>query len=137
MTPVGPGDFYPEDGEYVVWVGRSQSHCSACGGNADPNEAAHIHGGTRDMWDRASALNDMNGCRAAWVRRVSVYAGASDRLNWTDMTRPLSTWNGPAAGDVIDMTVPTPGGLFTSHDGGETWVPVGFIDETGLASQQD
>lgn len=78
--------------EPVVWVGRSSSQCSACKGNADPNEGAHIRGGPSSSgFAEGSALSDENGCRVVWVRRVNMYSldESDDQHNWTDMSKPF------------------------------------------------
>ena len=56
-----------------VLVGSFSSQCSECGGNADPNEEAHIHGGPKSMWQEGSALSDENGCGAEFTERVNLY----------------------------------------------------------------
>jgi len=74
----------PRD-EAVCVVAAWTSSCSACGGNADPDEAAHIHGGPG-----ATHLGAMKGCGAPWLRRVGAYIGVEDSgLNWTDMSKPF------------------------------------------------
>lgn len=49
------------------------TECSACGGNADPHEDAHIHGGpdpggSQGPRDMRSALSATNGCGARFVQ---------------------------------------------------------------------
>jgi len=94
--PFVVADYYPAEGEAVVWVGSSSSHCSACGGNASTSEASHIHGGQRGMWSEGSSLDNTNGCGVKWTRRVLVYIGPDDsKLNLTDMSKPMDTWKWP------------------------------------------
>lgn len=56
----------PAEPTHVV-MGSSMSHCSACGGNANPNELTHLHGGPGSGWQPGSSLADENGCRAAFA----------------------------------------------------------------------
>jgi len=47
-------------------IGDWSSTCSACGGNADPNESSHISGGPQEMFMCGSALYNDNGCGATF-----------------------------------------------------------------------
>jgi hypothetical protein len=38
------------------------SKCSECGGNAHPDDTAHIRGGPNDGYTEGSSLSDNNGC---------------------------------------------------------------------------
>lgn len=49
-----------------VIVGGSSSNCSACGGNAHPDDTAHVRGGPDSMWEKGSSLDDENGCGVMW-----------------------------------------------------------------------
>jgi hypothetical protein len=93
--PFVVADYYPEDGEAVVWVGTSFSHCSACGGNANPHESGHFSGGRGSgdalaYVENGKIVPNLGGCQAPWVRRVMVYAGDDSGLNLTDMSKPMS-----------------------------------------------
>jgi hypothetical protein len=76
-----------------VEVGRSNSQCSECRGNADPNEAAHVHGGPGSGYQKGSDLGSTNGCGVAWTHRENLYIGCGEDLNWTDMSKPLTDWD--------------------------------------------
>lgn len=54
-------------------IGRWSSSCSACGGNADPHEERHVHGGPKSMWDDDSTLSKTNGCGALFTEREYTY----------------------------------------------------------------
>src|ERR1700754_4495172 len=41
-------------------VGRYETRCSKCGGNANPDESWHFHGGPGSMWGKYSTLDDIN-----------------------------------------------------------------------------
>lgn len=45
-------------------VGRYDTRCSACKGNASQDETWHFHGGPGSMWGKHSSLDDINGCGA-------------------------------------------------------------------------
>lgn len=52
----------------TVHVGNFFSRCGACGGNADPTEPAHIHGGRGSAHKRENWLSETNGCQAIFDR---------------------------------------------------------------------
>lgn len=56
-----------------VIVGAFLSTCEACGGNADPDEPAHISGGRRNGYAPGSATADSNGCGAVFAEVISPY----------------------------------------------------------------
>jgi hypothetical protein len=62
-----------EEKTATLRVGRWSSTCSACGGNADPNETHHVKGGPKSMWDADSSLGQANGCRARFTEKRSDY----------------------------------------------------------------
>lgn len=57
----------------TVRVGNWSSTCGACGGNADPHETHHVHGGPKSMWDADSSLSKTNGCGALFTAKESEY----------------------------------------------------------------
>lgn len=61
-----------EEKTAVLYVGDWVSQCSACMGNADPNDTHHTHGGPGSMYDRNSHLDKTNGCGARFVDKVRV-----------------------------------------------------------------
>lgn len=65
--------------EATLIIERWDSKCSACGGNADPNETHHIHGGRKSMWDPDSSLAQTNGCGAEFTSIEYPYGGPNER----------------------------------------------------------
>jgi hypothetical protein len=47
------------------------SRCSACGGNADPDEDHHVHGGPSHGYQRGSETAASNGCGAPLTHHVN------------------------------------------------------------------
>lgn len=62
-------------------IGTFSSRCSACGGNADPDEQRHIHGGPNSCWKRGSWLSDSNGCRAEFTKTTDPYGDHSPEVS--------------------------------------------------------
>lgn len=53
----------------ILYLEHWSSQCSHCGGNADPDEDRHIHGGPRDMYSPGSDLGSTNGCGARFTEK--------------------------------------------------------------------
>lgn len=53
----------------ILYMSDWSSRCSHCGGNADPDEDRHIHGGPGSMHRLGSDLGSTNGCGAVFVRK--------------------------------------------------------------------
>lgn len=91
----------PEPDPARVIMGQSMSRCSVCGGNADPNESAHIHGGPESGWRDGSSLADRNGCGVVFeVAPENPYArdGLAEVLPGSAMCRVphVRTGDGPS-----------------------------------------
>ena len=59
------------------------SRCSACGGNADPNDITHVHGGlhANAMMHEDSSLDKTNGCGATFSTiSAAQYSGVTDGM---------------------------------------------------------
>ena len=54
-----------------VIIGSWTSKCSECGGNAHPDELAHVSGGPDGAYDKGSSLDDKNGCGILWIDQAT------------------------------------------------------------------
>lgn len=54
-------------GTATLVAGDWETRCSACGGNADPGERFHGHGGRGGAYQPGSSLDDRNGCLALFT----------------------------------------------------------------------
>ena len=102
------------------------SKCSACGGNADPQENSHISGGPGTPYTQGSSLGSKNGCREPFTQVIhegrAMSNGAEPRLVTEaririDMNRGrmLRRTEGMMASD-IEVPDVIPSWFFTDND---------------------
>ena len=101
-------------------IDSSFSRCMACGGNADPDEDSHIHGGRAGMTLEQGALSNLGGCGASFTEFVdqngrpisaAKLARIREPIVWNDGSPDPDSYNRNGATDGVGTVIDADPGL--------------------------